>query len=69
VPAYLKNAVLGHSIIMTPFLDVAKLPLSRAGLIERLHSSEGDVDLLPVILHNFGQVVHKGIIVGWRKIV
>jgi len=54
---------------MTPFLNVAKLPLSRAGLIERLHSSKGDVHLLPIILHYFGQVIHKGIVVGWRKIV
>ena len=67
--AYLKYGVLGGDIIMTAFLIVAKLPLGRAGFIERLHSSECDVQFVLVVLHNFCQIVYKSIILSGSQVV
>ena len=66
---YLKYGVLSGNIVVTAFLNVAKLPFSRAGLIEGLHCSERDVPFVLVVLHNLCQIVHKCSILSGSKVV
>lgn len=65
----LKDGLLCGGTIVAALLPIAQLPHLRAGLIERLHSAESDVQLIPVVLHHVCQIVHINVIVCWCQVV
>ena len=66
---YLKDGALRGCIVVAALLHIALLPHLRAGLIERLHSAESDVQVIPVVSHYLCQIVHISIIVRCCQVV
>lgn len=67
--ACLQDDVLCGWVIVAALLSIASIPTAGEGLIERLYSPEGHVQLMLVIPHYLCEVVHISVIVLLCQIV
>ena len=54
---------------MATLLIVAGMPAGCRRLIERLHSAECQIHLMPIVADHFSKIVHIGVIVLRGKVV